>query len=422
MKRWLGAFIIIVLESTALAQEPQITVEPAQEEVVVGQPYIVRVKVLVPSFMPTPPVFPTFEVPGLIVRLPERSTQPISERVDGETWAGVQRTFRIYPMQAGVTEVPVQSITVTYKDTGTNEDVSVTTEVPATQIVATVPDAARGLDPLIIADDVKIAQSWQVADGELSIGDAITRRLEISVTGASALFVPPLLKEFSPAEGNSASDPPVAGFLDYPEDGVVTEKFDRGVMSGTRSEEVSYIAQGGGAAEFPGIVLDWFNVKSGRVETITLEGRSVEVAMPPAVRQHIDREAARRKAVALAFVLTLGWMAYRFLWPLLPPRIEVAKAQYRASAFAAHKLAEREATAGNLGGVLAALDQRKARGHEVNPALNQALKALTRARYRENSSAEAEWQALRNALRCDRPRLFGGDKHAEDLPRLNPFL
>lgn len=419
--RWLVALTLAICAGTVQAQDPQITVEPAQEEVVVGQPYIIRVKVLVPSFMPKPPVFPTFEVPGLIVRLPERSTQPVSETVDGETWAGVQRTYRIYPMQAGVTEIPVQQISITYKDTSTNEDVPLTAEVPTTKVVATVPEGARTLDPLIIAQGIEITQSWQVAEGELAVGDAITRQLEIAVAGTSALFVPPLLEAFGPGNGDAEANPPVAGFLAYPEDAVVTETFDRGVLSGTRTEEASYIAQVGGLAEFPEIVLDWYNTKSGRVETITLEGLSVSVTIPPKTGTPIDRREARRKALLLVVVLAVGWGAYLFLWPRVRPIVLAARARYHASALAAHRVAVKEAGAQNLSGLLAALDQCAAQGHAASPEVQKALEVLTRTRYREGGKTKAEWQALLQALRRDRPALLRRGAAPTDLPRLNPF-
>ncbi|WP_139792645.1 BatD family protein, partial [Pseudophaeobacter leonis] len=241
-----------LMAGAAYAQDPQISVSAEQDEVVVGQPFILRVEVLVPTFMPRAPVFPTFEMPGLIVRLPERSTSPISRRIKGETWAGVQRTYRIYPMQAGQTDIPPQLLSIVYKDPESNKDLSLEIEVPPTRIVAAVPAGARTLDPLILARGLEIEQSWQLQQGELAVGDAVVRRLEVSVNGASALFVPPLLQAAAPQA--STTDPAgedataLADFLTYPEDAQVTEHMERGVMSGTRIEQVSYIAQSGGRA------------------------------------------------------------------------------------------------------------------------------------------------------------------------------
>lgn len=422
MRRWFAAVVLSsFMASGVLAQDPQITVEPAQDDVVVGQPFIIRVKVLVPSFMPKPPVFPTFEVPGLIVRLPERSTQPVSESVDGETWSGVQRTYRIYPMQVGVTEVPVQSISIVYKDPSTNEDVPLSAEVPAIDLVATIPEGARTLDPLIVAPGIEIKQTWQVAEGELAVGDAVTRQLNIAVAGTSALFVPPLLEAATPETGSAAADPLVAGFIGYPEDPLVTESFERGVMSGTRTEEVSYIAQSGGTVTFPEIVLEWYNLNSGTVETITLEGLSVDVAIPPKMREPIDRGAVRRKALLLVLVAGIGWTIYRFFWPLAKLRLELAQERWRSSVLAAHRTVLHQASARDLRGLLAALDQLAARGHKLNPEVDKALKALTRKIYRDGVAAEAEWQSVKHAIRHDRPAIFATRAKASGLPKLNPF-
>ncbi len=68
-----------LMSSIGFAQEPKITVSAEQEEVIVGQPYLLRIEVLVPTFMPKAPVFPTFEVPSLIVRLPENDIVFLTE-------------------------------------------------------------------------------------------------------------------------------------------------------------------------------------------------------------------------------------------------------------------------------------------------------------------------------------------------------
>jgi hypothetical protein len=411
------------------AQEPQITVTAEQEEVIIGQPYILRVEVLVPTFMPRAPVFPTFEMPDLIVRLPERSTVPISKRIEGQTWAGVQRTYRIYPMRAGVTDIPAQQLSIVYKDIETNEDVPLTVEVPATQIVATVPSGARTLDPLIVAHGLSIDQDWQVADAELAVGDAVVRQLEISVTGASALFVPSLLEGAAPqtADQEPADDEPaVAGFLSYYEDPRVTETMERGVMSGTRSEMVSYIAQSGGTASFPQVTLSWYNLDTDEVEEIVLDGRMVTVAMPPRVRTAADRQKARRGILLLVLLVALVWAAHRWLWPIMRPSFDRIRATYDGSTYAAQRLAERRAAAKDLGGLMQALELRTTRGHPPSRGLLDALQVLTRAVYRNGKTAtEAarQWQDVRQRLRQDRPRLrdAGRSPDASGLAPLNPF-
>ena len=427
MGRVLGFVLcaLTLLTGQLRAQEPRITVSSEQQEVTVGQAYLLRVEVLVPTFMPKAPVFPSFEVPGLIVRLPERSTAPISERIGGSTWAGVRRTYRIYPMRAGVTDIPQQEISIVYKDPETNEDVPLTTDVPATQIVATVPPGARGLDPLIVAKGVEITQSWQVAEGPLSVGDAVVRSLEIAVAGTSALFVPPLLEDAPPGGAGAAADSETApaAFQPYPEDPQVTETFDRGVMSGTRREAVSYIAQTGGDADFPAIVVRWFNLDSEQVEEITLEGRAVSVVMPPQERAPVDRVAVARLVIGLALAGAVGWAAVRWLWPYAQPKIARRRAIYAASPQATQRRAEAAARAGDLDAVMQALTRLDAQGYPPPAAVSAALRHLTAARYRDGRNPQvggAEWQALRRAIRAARP----GRRQKTDplrLAPLNPF-
>jgi len=427
MIRVLLVCLFALLAVAAHAQEPRITVTPQEEDVIVGQPFTVRVDVLVPTFMPKPPVFPSFEVPGLIVRLPERSTSPISERVGGDTWSGVRRTYRLYPMRAGVTDIPVQDISIVYKDPATNEDVPLSVEVPATNVTAVVPPGARTLDPLIIANGITIDQSWEVADGELAIGDAVIRTLLIKVSGTSALFVPPLLETAAPTllgEDDTPLGEP--GFLPYPEDAQVTETLDRGIMSGTREEQVSYIAQVGGIARFPDISLSWYNLETEEIEEITLSGRDVSIAIPPATRRLEDRRAARRAALGVFLTLVGLWAFWRWVWPHLRPRLQRIKHRYDQSVYAAHRDALQAAQTESLTALTVALSLQTERGHAPGGTVIRALDKVKRAKFRDRESPQnvaTKWQALRRALKNDPPPILQHRNTGKDvgLPPLNPF-
>jgi hypothetical protein len=430
MRALVAAFaFMLVTVLPAQAQDPQITVTTDQDEVIVGQAFIVRVKVLVPTFMPRAPVFPSFEVPGLIVRLPERSTGPVSERIGGETWSGVQRSYRIYPTRAGVSDIPAQQVEIVYKDPDTNADVTARFDVPATQIIATVPDGARDLDPLILAQGLTIAQDWQGGEGALAVGDAVVRSVDIKVTGASPLFVPELLTDQVVPGGDAPQDTDtadaIARFMPYPEDARITETFDRGIMSGSRHEQVSYIATAGGTVTFPDITLRWYNIDSETVEEISLPGREVSVAFPPQVRAPFDWQGAVRLALAGLGAALLIWAGRKWVWPRVRVRMDDRRAAYALTARAAHDAAQGRVQARDLNGLLAALDLRAARGVPVSAPLTAALHALTRALYSDHADAaqaKQHWQAIDSALRADRPtrNSQSAGRNARGLPPLNP--
>ena len=433
MMRYILIAVALMLASVwaapAQAQDPQITVTADQETVMVGQAFIVRVKVLVPTFMPRAPVFPSFEVPGLIVRLPEKSTVPVSERIGSDTWSGVQRSYRIYPTRAGVSDIPAQQVEIVYKDPDTNEDVTAIFDVPATKITATVPEGARDLDPLILAQGLSVTQEWQVADGELAVGDAVVRSLDIEVAGASPLFVPEMLTDAVVPVANAPEEDDVAEanatFMPYPEDARITETFDRGIMSGTRHEQVSYIASTGGAATFPDITLRWYNIDTEAVEEIVLPGRAISVAMPPHARAPFDWQAAVRLAIVGLIGVLLIWVGRKWVWPVVRARRDERRAAYALTARAAHDHAMDRAGAQDLNGLLAALDLCRTRGLPASAPLSTALHALTRALYSDDGDAvqaKQHWQAVARALQAERPArsVHPTGPYSQTLPPLNP--
>ena len=81
MTRNLLLLLLLWLMTPALvaAQEPNQSILPVlrmaldKDTAVPGQPLILRVTVLAPTWLPKAPVFPSFETPNVIVRLPSRT-------------------------------------------------------------------------------------------------------------------------------------------------------------------------------------------------------------------------------------------------------------------------------------------------------------------------------------------------------------
>lgn len=432
---WVGLLLTILCAGPALAQEPQVSVEFEREPVSVGQPFIVRVKVLVPTFMPKPPVWPTFEVAGLIVRLPERSSTPLSERVEGQTWSGIRRTYRIYPTRMGTIAIPPQKIVITYKDPDTNEDVRITQDMPEVFVVGVVPEGAEEMDPLILANQVTITQSWEAPEGTLKAGDAIVRKLDAQIQGASPLFIPPLLAEPAPdAPAVEQADPinpnapevPVAELAAYPQEPRVSETLDRGIMSGTRQDQVTYLPRTGGKATLPDITLSWFNLKTNTLETITLPGRSFEVEAPPAAKPSLDRDTVLKIIAGLLAAAAVLGVFRRYVWPRVTAIIEKRKAAYLASARHAHHLARDAAYEKDLNGVYSALYQLAERHAHRDAAVSHALEDLTRTIYDDHSDKSMVshlWDNLIKALEWSGPPRFAAFQRRSKtpLPGLNPF-
>ncbi|MFD0981316.1 hypothetical protein [Tropicimonas aquimaris] len=401
------------------ASEPRVTAELTPESVVVGQPLVLRIKVLVPTWLPSPPEFPNLDLPNVIVRLPERASGPVSERVDGETWSGVARSYRLYPMVPGELSLPEQRIVVTYADPGSTEPVTAEVPLPAFTISANLPEAAAGLDPAILASDFTLEQSIEGADGTLGQGDAVVRTVTARIDGTTPLVIPGLIPE--------VPDGPVQAHTAEPK---VAETEERGVLSGSREETVTYVARYGGTVDLPAISVEWFNIDSGEVETAQLEGVTLTIDAPPPPRE--PRFTGRQVAlagVALALLAGLGWLLVRFALPPVRRAFENRnQARLQSEAHAAgevrHAIAARD-----LPAFLAAREAWTRRCPAVpgNPpdALDAAAVAVSSALYGRGAAVAGDggWRALGAAFEQERKHRLTVHGHRvliDALPPLNP--
>ena len=296
---------------------PRVVVEFDEARTIVGQPLTVRIKALVPTFSPTPPEFPSMEAPGLLVRLPERASHPISESVDGETWSGVERTYRLYPLQPGDFEIPAQTVRVTYAKPGGIEPIVEEIQTEALRFEAVVPAAAASLSPLIIAQSFELSQTLEVPDG-LAVGDALVRTVEAQIGGTTAILIPQLIPAL---EGGTLRT--------YPKEPVVSEREERGVLSGSRTEAVTYLIATPGEATLAEIAIDWFNLDTGEVETAMVEGQTITI-VGEATSNASEAPDWRLWASIAAGGLLILWVLRR-IWPGLVERFTQLKSQWISS-------------------------------------------------------------------------------------------
>lgn len=420
MRRALLGLCLLLLPWIAWAQDgapaPVMHMELAETATIPGQPLSLRLTVLVPTFLTEPPVWPVFDSPDLLVRLPSRSTGPVSERIGGDTWAGVTRRYLISPMRAGSFAVPAQDLVVTWSDPDSGDKRQTTLRTDPFTLTGTIPEAAAGLDPFIAAQDLKLERRVEGDPAAMVPGDSVTVTLEARVEGVSPIFLPVL----QPA-------PDLPGLAAYPAEPRVTETETRGVPGGTRREGLSLVAEGGGGGSLPAVTLEWFNLVSGKVETATVAAVSFDVDGPPArTGDPRDWRLIGLAVLAGAVALVLGLALARRLLPPLR--------RWRAARHAAHLASEGYAWA-ELGKVLRrrdlaalypALDLWAGRVAGGDPrqdrAVQSALVALGASRYATPPGGQAgsAWAALSRALSHARRAAAGGGDRQAGLPPLNP--
>ncbi len=339
-RRVLLALILGLLPSgLAAAPEPVLRMELEETEAVPGQPILLRLTVLVPTWMAKPPVYPSFEVPNLMVRIPKGGSFATSETINGETWSGISRSYRLYPMTEGTFEIPAREIELNYANPGSPDPVRTVLKTEPLRVRGVVPDGAAGLSPFLAADDLQLKETLDGTMEDLVPGSAITRSLVTTVTGVAPMVLPPLVKVSTQS-----------GLSSYEAQPVISETENRGILSGKRKESVTYIVESGGRYRIPEIHLDWFNLTTNRIETASLDGFELVVSgdPPAAPSQAINW---RRVTFGAAFaVLVLGAIA--LLLRLGRPAFSAIRARRRAAWEASEAYAFQQARAaiqaGNL--------------------------------------------------------------------------
>lgn len=410
------AFLTLALiwfGSLATAQDaPQLTVEFETDTVIVGQPVVLRMKVLVPTWMVAPPEFPALDQPGLLVRLPERATSPISETVNGDTWSGVQRSYRIYPLQPGSFSLPPASILVTYPKPGETDPTQIELPLEPVTFTAQVPAGAEGLNPLIIAENFEIEQTLD-APTELSPGDAVTRILTAKITGTTPIMIPSLTPEFTSEAARG-----------YPEDPIVSDTEDRGQLSGSRVEETTYLATAPGTMTLPPVKLDWFNTETNTIETVNIEGSEIKVT-GAAVPTGQDHWFNWQSGLAIAAIVMILLAIARSLTRHLHRTIQSARNRWLASETYAHRNVLQAMRSENIGATYVALTHWRSFYTEAPiDMLEDALVGIGSLRFSKNTSSAApssDWSGLRQAYRvCRKTSYRRAQARPQDLKPLNP--
>src|SRR5262245_28366058 len=193
MTRLFLAFVCLVLALTmaraqTAAPEPMVrmTIEPPR--VVVGQKTTLRIDVLAPNYMTTPPELPDFQVRNAVTR--QLQSVNINEQQSGTSYAGVRFEFAIYPQEPGSYAIAGQKLTVHYAaEPPATRDAELV--LPRIDFAAFIPDAAAALRPFVAAEKLTVEQIVQRSSEQLKTGDAVTRTVTMKAEGTPAMRLPP---------------------------------------------------------------------------------------------------------------------------------------------------------------------------------------------------------------------------------------
>lgn len=331
---WLVLAVLLVAGRAYAAAAPAVRVElQGKQPVLVGQQVRIDVTVVAPNFFLSAPPFPTLDVPGAIVAMPDDRGAHGVEQDGGKTLATIQKTYVFIAQQPGDFTLPPAKIDFSYHaDDGKTEQASLT--LPLTRISVRLP---AGAEAAVVAEAMPatrlvIQQSLDRDAAQLLVGDALVRSVEIQATGTPAMLIPPPHFEAP------------SGVRIYPADPVLTDSSGQGggFAGGRRIERVTYVFERSGRYTLPAVELRWLDPQTQKPATVRAPAVTVQVKSAAHTGARIAPElpvgavsATPRNPVD--WMRLAGWLAtlvllaaLAFAWRLLWPRWRVRRTERQA--------------------------------------------------------------------------------------------
>jgi hypothetical protein len=303
-------FVSIALACSAVAAFGQVPViharlEPAKG-IIVGQPVHLVVEVLVPNFFTGSPDFSIFELENAIVVLPEETPQNFNERINGQSYAGIRRTYFLYPQQPGDFRLPPAQLIVPYAGAPPKTTEAHLTLPPLT-FHADIPEAAHGLEYFLPTTRLTLQQRWSSPLNKLRVGDTVERIITVTTIKMQGMLIPPLPLEVP------------AGVRIYPEEPKVQDqKTDRGeFVSGQRTQSAKYFIEKEGNYTLSAIELKWWNLTTNRLAIASLPAVHFTAAPNPDFVAELPPEP--EPVITLQPKPISPWTRYRFWIRIVAP-------------------------------------------------------------------------------------------------------
>lgn len=196
-------------------------------------------------------------------------------QINGVDYWVAERKYAIFPQQSGLVTIPPQTLTaevVTRQQRPSfngffNRQMSETRRVSSKAVtlnVLPVPDSFKD-KAWLSAENLELKQTWSEKSLQAKVGEPLTRTITLVAKGTTVGQLPEL-----------SVQPAADGLKTYPDQPSLKEDKQGDGITASREEKIAYIPGKPGEYQLPEIRIDWFNVRSGKMETASLPGVTVK--------------------------------------------------------------------------------------------------------------------------------------------------
>lgn len=195
-----------------------------------------------------------------------------SKMIDGIAWNTQVKEFAIYPIKEGSYHIPKIEVTVVIVDEN-NEVIETTLYSKPYDFEVKLPIELKGLEDYIVSSEVLMDITEQGSEMEIfSIGDAFSQTVTVSASDVPGMLLPATLSQ------------KIEGISIYQKPPRLSDKTNRGFLTGKRIDSVTYIFEQGGEYQIEEEIIYWWNPDEQELTKLIIPGKTFIVS-GGAVRQ-----------------------------------------------------------------------------------------------------------------------------------------
>lgn len=248
------------------------------------------------------------EVRGGYLLQADSSTVKLSENRAGTQWQGLRYTLLFYPQRAGQLQVPAFDVRFVARAAYGTEPASFEFRTDPLLIEARLPPGVDSSGLLVSSTSFGMEASWSPQrpdDGLLSlkVGDALTLEIKRQAQEVPGMVFPPL-PEFD-----------ITGLGVYPGAPEVNDTINRGLLSGARTDSVTFICETEGTYEIPEMRFQWWDPEQEVLSEKVIPALEIRVEANPV---YANTSASNAKGAGLLkdwqrrgmglLVLVVAWL------------------------------------------------------------------------------------------------------------------
>ncbi len=282
-----------------------------QSDIVPGQKLTLTLKIATDRWFSGGTRITLPEVPGLVILQTEQFASNASEQRGESNWVIQRWNLDIYPQRPGDFSIP--PVKARLRVNTADGDVEGVLSSPGMQFTVGLPTALAGVEQWVAAPAFTVNQQFDRSLEGLQPGDAFERVVTFEASDVMAMMLPSLPPEDNP------------GLAAYPAPPVLDDSNNRGQVSASRRERISYVVQAEGRYLLRARDFHWWDTTRGELRLVSLP--AVEITVGSGVAGEVPdgpalpRLSPRQWLVIAAGLIGLGlllWLGWRYL-PRLPP-------------------------------------------------------------------------------------------------------